>query len=336
MFEARTDEFGPFCASFVEVKRVLDEVERVLEEVCAGDGDGSDGGGLGAEDTGTEGDGSPGVIEEDLHLFGGPAAFGADGEGDAWRLGRSKCGGLFTARRVGREDGVGCDGAVGHGLLDGGLEGGGLIEFAKEDAGGGGLGGEDGFEGGGVSDLRDGGSARLFRGFKGDATPAFGSFAGGLREVFFGAAGEDGGDAVDAELGGFFDGPLKVVELEDGEQEMEGKGGVGFELFMEGEGDAVGSDGGDLGAVKEAAGDEVEGLAGLGTEDAGEVGGLVAGEVGGVAVTVPGVGDEAAAGHGDSLGGVGEVGLMASAGHELWFESVVVRANFGGSSLRSE
>ena len=102
-----------------------------------------------------------------------------------------------------------------------------------------------------------------------------------LGEVLFGAAGEDGGDAGDAEFGGFFDGPLEVIELEDGEEEMEGQGGVGFEFFVEGEVDFVFGDAGDFGAVEEAAGDDVEDLAGLGAEDAGEVGGLVAGEGGG-------------------------------------------------------
>ena len=44
-------------------------------------------------------------------------------------------------------------------------------------------------------------------------------------------------------------------------------------------------DGGDFGAVEEAVGDDVVDLAGLGAEDAGEMGGLLAGEggVGGVA-----------------------------------------------------
>ncbi len=89
------------------------------------------------------------------------------------------------------------------------------------------------FEGDGVGDLGDVGAAGLLGGFEGDAAPAFGALEGGLGEVLFGAAGEDGGDAGDAEFGGLFDGPLHVVELEDGEEEMEGKGGVGLELFVE-------------------------------------------------------------------------------------------------------
>ena len=47
----------------------------------AGDGDGGDSGGFGAEDSGTEGDGGPCVLGEEGHLLRGPAAFGADGEG---------------------------------------------------------------------------------------------------------------------------------------------------------------------------------------------------------------------------------------------------------------
>jgi hypothetical protein len=82
---------------------------------------------------------------------------------------------------------------------------------------------------------------------------------------------------------------------------MEGKGGVGLEFFVEGEVDArffavgAGVDGGDFGAVEEAVGYDVEDLAGLGAEDAGEVDGLVAGESGG--------------------GGSGDVGDPAAASH---------------------
>ena len=42
--------------------------------------------------------------------------------------------------------------------------------------------------------------------------------------MLFGAAGEDGSDAGDAQFSGLFDGPLHVVELEDGEEEMEREG----------------------------------------------------------------------------------------------------------------
>src|SRR5271154_5729378 len=82
---------------------------------------------------------------------------------------------------------------------------------------------------------------------------------------------------------------------------MEREGGVGGELFVEEEFDAsvffvaAGADGGDLGAVEEAVGNDVVDLTGGGAEDAGEVGGLIAGErCGGGG---PGVGDEAATGH---------------------------------------
>ena len=124
--------------------------------------------------------------------------------------------------------------------LQRGGEGEGLLGFAEEDAEGCGFGGEGGREGDGVGDFGDVGAAGLLGGFEGDAAPAFGAFGGGEGEVLFGAAGEDGRDAGDAEFGGFFDGPLEVIELEDGEQEMDGQGGVGFELFVEGEVDFVG------------------------------------------------------------------------------------------------
>ena len=73
----------------------------------------------------------------------------------------------------------------------------------------------------GVGDLGDGGAAGLLGGFEGYAAPALGSLGGGLGEVLLGTAAEDGGDAGDAQLGGLLDGPLHVVELEDGEQEMD-------------------------------------------------------------------------------------------------------------------
>ena len=46
-----------------------------------GDCDGGDGGGFGAEDAGAEGYWLPLMLGEERHLFGGAAAFGADGEG---------------------------------------------------------------------------------------------------------------------------------------------------------------------------------------------------------------------------------------------------------------
>jgi hypothetical protein len=251
--------------------------------VGAGDGDGGDGGGFGAEDAGAEGDGLPGVLGEEGHLFGGPAALGADGEGVGDGVGGAGEGCFLKGRG-----------------FEGGGEGEGLLGLGEKDAGGGFFLVEGGFEGGGVGDFGDIGAAGLLGGFVGDAAPAVYALGGGEGEVLFGAAGEDGGDAGYAELGGLFDGPLEVVELEDGEVEVKGEGGVGFELLVEAEGDFLGGDGEDLGAVQEAGGDDVEDLAGLGAEDAGEVGGLVAEECGGHGAGVlegPGVGDPAAAGH---------------------------------------
>ena len=184
-------------------------------------------------------------------------------------------------------------------------EGEGLLGFAEEDAEGGGFAGEGGGERGGVGDIGDVGAAGLLGGFEGDAAPAFDAFGGGEGEALLGAAGKDGRDAGDAQFGGFLDGPLEAVELEDGEQKVDGEGRVGFQLFVEGEEDfgvlliaARGADFGDFGSVEEAVGDDVEELAGLGAQDAGEVDGLLAGEggVGGMAgLRRPGVGDEAAA-----------------------------------------
>ena len=139
--------------------------------------------------------------------------------------------------------------------------------------------------------------------------------------MLFGAAGEDGGDAGDAEFGGLFDGPLHVIELEDGEEEMERKGGVGGELFVEGEVDLIFGDVGDLGAVEETVGDDVEDLAGGGAEDSGEMKGLVSGEGGGGGG--PGVGDEAATGHALSLVCCGRCGAGCGCG---------VRDDFAGAA----
>jgi hypothetical protein len=189
-------------------------------------------------------------------------------------------------------------------MTKGGGEGEGLLGLAEEDAEGGGLAGESGGEWGGVKDFGDVGAAGLLGGLECDATPAVGSFWRGEGEVFLGAAGEDGRNAGDTEFGGLLDGPLEVIEFEDGEQEVDGEGCVGFQLFVEGEADfgvfsiARGADFGDFGAVEEAVGYDVEELAGLGAQDASEVDGLLAGEggVGGVAgLRRPGVGDEAAA-----------------------------------------
>ncbi len=211
------------------------------------------------------------VLGEESHLFRGPAAFGAYGE----------CGiqGLRDLTGTGE-----CRG-----------EGGGLFGLGEKDEGGAGLLFEGEFEGDGVVDVGDVGAAGLFCCFESDAAPAFDSLGGGQGEVLLGAASEDGGDTGDAELGGFFDGPLEVIELEDGEEQVEGKGGIGLELFVEGEEDFLLGDGDDFGAVEEAVSDDVVDLAGFGAKDAGEVEGLIAGEGGGVGGDL--VGDEAAASH---------------------------------------
>jgi hypothetical protein len=252
--------------------------------------DGGDGGGFGAEDARAEGDVSPFVLGEEGDLFGGPAAFGADGDGvgDGMRHVRKSGGGasglidcLITCGSFRVFEGLG--------------EGGGLFGFTEQDAGGGLFLLEGLLESDGIGDLGDIGAAGLLRGFESDAAPALGSLGGGLGEMFFGATGEDRRDAGDTELGGLFDGPLHVVELEDGEEEMERKGGVGGEFFVEKEVNCLFADLRDFGAVEESAGDDVVDLTWFSAEDAGEMGGLVAGEGGGGGG--PGVGDEAATGH---------------------------------------
>ena len=183
-------------------------------------------------------------------------------------------------------------------VLQGGGEGEGLLGFAEEDAEACGFASERGGEYGRVGDLGDVGAAGLLGGFESDASPAGYSLLGSEGEMLFRATGEDGRDAGDAEFGRLLDGPLEVVELEDGEQQVDGKSGVCFKFFVKGEGYFGVGDGCDFGAVEEAVGDDVVDLAGLGAEDAREMGGLLAGErgVGWVAgLWGPGVGDEAAA-----------------------------------------
>src|SRR4051794_2574851 len=84
-------------------------------EVCGGYGDGGYGSGFGAEDAGAEGYRLPLAVGEEGHLFGGPSAFGAYGEGGFSLLSGGICAG------------------------EGSGQGGGLFGFAEEDAGGAGL-----------------------------------------------------------------------------------------------------------------------------------------------------------------------------------------------------
>lgn len=144
-------------------------------------------------------------------------------------------------------------------------------------------------------DVGDVGTAGLLGGFKRDAAPAINSFGCGKGEMLFRAAREYGCDACGTQLGCFFDTPLEMIELEDGEKQMHGKRGIGFELFVQGEEDFAVGGGEDFGAVQKTVGDYVKNLSGLGAEDAREVCGLVAGKRCGC--VGEGVGDEAAARH---------------------------------------
>ncbi len=143
----------------------------------AGDGDGGDGGGFGAEDARAKGNGSPFVLGEESHLFGGPAAFGAYGEGvgDDARVRVYIPPFAMGLRRMGHP-------VVWHGVgvCKGAGEGGGLFGFGEEDAGGGFFLFEGGFQGDRVGDLGDVGAAGLFAGFECDASPAFGTLERGV------------------------------------------------------------------------------------------------------------------------------------------------------------
>src|SRR5882757_8188109 len=63
------------------MRRVVNCMRCVSGEVRAGDGDGGDGGGFGAEDSGAKGDRLPLVLGEEGDFFWGPAAFGAYRDG---------------------------------------------------------------------------------------------------------------------------------------------------------------------------------------------------------------------------------------------------------------
>ena len=95
------------------------------------------------------------------------------------------------------------------------------------------------------------------------------------------AAREDGCDAGGAEFGCFLDAPLKMIELEDGEQEMDWKCGIGFELFMKREDDLAVGDSEHFCPVQKTVRNYIKNLSGLCAKDASEVCGLVSGERGG-------------------------------------------------------
>jgi len=142
---------------------------------------------------------------EKRHFIGGPAAFGADGE-DGVRA--FVCGEDGGERRF-------------------------FFSFGKQNFSRCNGGGERGFQGERVVDGRNIRAARLLRGFDGDAAPAFDTLSGRLREMLFSAAREHGRDAGNAKLGRFLDCPLETVELEDGEEEMEGQGRFGRHFLMQ-------------------------------------------------------------------------------------------------------
>ncbi len=146
-----------------------------------------------------------------------------------------------------------------------------------------------------VVDVRYLGAARLLGRFKRDAAPALGTLGRCQREVLFRAAREHRRDAFGTELGRFLDAPFQMVELEDCYEQVHGKRGVGFKLFMQGEDDFAFLDTRDFRAMQEAVGDHVEDLPRLRAQHASEMCGLVAEQRScGCGV---GVGNEAAARH---------------------------------------
>ena len=89
---------------------------------------------------------------------------------------------------------------------------------------------------------------------------------------------ENRSDARDSELSRFFDGPLEAIEFEDGEEQMEGKGGLNQHLFMQQKNNLFRLYGDDGGTMKVPSCDHIEDLTGLRAEHECEVPGLRASE----------------------------------------------------------
>jgi len=240
------------------------------------DAEGGDGGGFGAENAWAERNRLPGMIGEELHFVGGPSAFGANGQSDVaegcgWIRGMLECRGERVV----------------------------LLGFGEQELDRRGDFGERLLEREWVVDLREIAAARLLCGLKDDATPAFDTFGGGEREMFFSASRKDRCDARGAKLGEFFETPLIVIELDDGEKKVNGKRSFGLEFLAESEGYLPFADVDDCGTAEESVGYNVENLSRFGAENAGEVDRLVAGERGGR--VGEDVGDPAAARHRDQI-----------------------------------
>ncbi len=129
-----------------------------------------------------------------------------------------------------------------------------------------------------------------------DAPPTLGALAGGFGQMLLRSPRNHRRNGGDSQLGGFFDGPLHVVELVDGHHQSNGQRGIGLKLGDQIEADLVAGDGGHLGMKDVAAGHDVGLHAGLRAQDAGHVLGLRADQGGGG--FVPMLGNPAAACHG--------------------------------------
>ena len=152
------------------------------------------------------------------------------------------------------------------------------------------------FQGEDIIDRWNIGAAGLLRSFTSDATPALNSILRRLREMLLAAAGDDGDDALDAQLRSFFNGPLKTIEFEDGEEQGDGERGVSLNFSDEIEADGVAENSGDDAMPDAVAGDDIVFGAGLRTQNADEVRGLLTGERRGV--FVPTVGNPSTSRHG--------------------------------------
>ena len=140
-------------------------------------------------------------------------------------------------------------------------------------------------------------AARLLAGFARDTAPAFGAFGRGIEKPFLGACSRHRNDALNAELGGFFDDPFEAIELDDGCQQGDGNHRFGHgNRFNDAKYYALAARLGDFGEIGGLVIGDLVLLAGLHAEDTGQMAGLLTVELG--ESVAQGVDKEAAACHG--------------------------------------
>src|SRR5512140_3382399 len=133
----------------------------------------------------------------------------------------------------------------------------------------------------GLRDLGKMRPARLLAGFERDSAPALQAFRGGLLETALAAGRFDGNDFRHAQLGGFFDNPLKAVELDEGGIQLEaGRRRRHGKLFERPENHAFLAGGLDLRQINVAVVGDFVALPGFHAQHAGEVTGLIALDLG--------------------------------------------------------